>query len=420
MLGTFLVLFLFGFSVVAAMSIPSLVYIIINKVPLSMVATKFHFALDSFPLIAVPIFIFAGNLMNTSGITKRLFDFADAVVGRMYGGLAQVNIFASLIFAGMSGAALADVGGLGQVEIKAMTEKGFTKEYSTAVTIASATVGPIFPPSIPLVIFGAATGTSIVKLLLSGIVPAIIAVVTMMLLTVYLAVKKKFPRRTEKMPRKVFRAIFVSAIPTLLAPVILVGGMLTGLFTPTETSSVCVVYILVLGMAVYKELTPTDVVRAAKETLQQTSSMCVIIAAAALFGWILTVEQSAKFFSNAMAGFVGNDIILLILLNVMLIFAGMFMDSTTATLVLIPLVMPTMVAAGIDPVHLGIVTVFNLMLGMITPPFGLSLFISSRVGNVTIPAVTREVAIYYLPLGFTLFIITFFPKCSLWMADLFF
>lgn len=407
-----------GFPVVTAILIPSIFYILMNGLPMDLIAQRMQYALDSYTLIAVPLFILVGNLMNSSGITTRIFHFADVLTGRLPGGLAQVNIFASLVFSGMSGAALADVGGLGQIEIKAMKEKGFSVPYSAAVTVASATVGPIFPPSIPLVIYGSIAGVSIVKLLLGGIGPALLAVAAMMGLTAIIAKARKFPR-AARWPtlREVWQA-FVPALPALLTPALLVAGMLTGIFTPTEASAITVVYVLLISGFVYKELTWKGFLYALYETVKSTCSVLVIVAAAALFGWILAVEQVPQAFSAWFMSISNNPAVLLLLLNLMLFVVGMFLDSTTAILLLVPIIIPPLVRLGIDPIHLGLIFVFNIMCGLITPPMGLSLFMVSRVGQVPIKDVVKEVIPYYIPLGLTLLMITYLPQVVLWIPNL--
>ncbi len=415
MILSFLALFLIGAPLVLALALPTTIYVLLHGIPIEILCTRYLYALDSFTLIAIPVFIFAGNLMNESGITRRLFKFADVMVGRAPGGLAQVNIFASLIFSGMSGAALADVGGLGKVEIEAMTERGFPKAYSAGVTVASATIGPIFPPSIPLVLFGAVTGTSIVKLLLAGIIPAILAMILLMIMTAYIASKRKFPRR-ERLPslREITSAL-APALPALLAPLLLIAGMLSGLFTPTEAASFVVAYMLLIGVFVYRDFNLEHLRVAAIETGRQTAAICIIIAVAALFGWVMTIERVPAMFMEIMAPFMGNTVLLLIVINLLLLVVGMVLDSNTATLIVIPIIMPTLLAAGLDPVHCGIIIVFNLMIGLMTPPMGLSLLMVSNMVKLPIWNVLKEVSWYFVPLAATLIIITFFPAISLWI-----
>ncbi len=414
----FFILFVIGFPVVLAIAIPALIYVFVNGVTIDMVAQRMHYSLDSYPLIAVPVFIFVGNLMNSSGITSRIFKFADTLVGRLPGGLAQVNIFASLIFSGMSGAALADVGGLGQIEIRAMKERGFTGSFASAVTCASATVGPIFPPSIPLVIYGSVASVSIVKLLLAGITPAILAVVTMMLMTGFISIVRGYPR-AERWPtlREIVHD-FLPAFPALMTPILLIFGMLSGLFTPTEAASVTVAYVLLISTVIYRELTWRHLMTAAFETVKSTSAILLIVAAASLFGWILAVEQIPQLFSETLLSISTNPYVLLLILNGILLVVGMFLDSTTATLLLVPIIVPPLVGAGIDPIHLGLVFIFNIMIGLVTPPMGLSLFMVSNIARVPIKDVMKAILPYFIPLIATLLIITYVPQFVLWIPNL--
>ena len=414
----FFILFMLGFPVVLSIMIPALVYVFSNDIPITMVAQRMHYALDSYPLIAVPVFIFVGNLMNSTGITTRIFNFADTLVGRLPGGLAQVNIFASLIFSGMSGAALADVGGLGQIEIQAMKEKGFSVPFSSAVTVASATVGPIFPPSIPLVIYGSVAGISVVKLLLGGILPAILAVITMMILTGVLAVLRNYPR-AERWPtfHEALRD-FVPALPALLTPALLITGMMIGIFTPTEAASATVVYVFFIGLVIHKELSFPHIKTALFETIKSTSTILIIVSAASLFGWILAVEQIPQIFSAALLSISQNPLVLLLILNVILFIVGMFLDSTTATLLLVPIIVPPLVGAGVDPIHLGLVFIFNIMIGLVTPPMGLSLFLVSEIAKCPIKDVVRETIPYLIPLVATLLIITYVPQTVLLIPNM--
>ena len=402
-----------GCPVVLAILIPSALYIYFGPFPVELLGQRMTYALDSFPLVAVPVFIFVGNLMNQAGVTARIFRFADTLVGRVPGGLAQVNIFSSLIFSGMSGAALADVGGLGKIEVKAMTERGFSRAFSGAVTAASAVVGPIFPPSIPLIIYGSVTGVSIVQLLLGGIIPAIICVALLMATTAVLARINGYPRSARwSRPGEVWAAL-VPAIPALATPVLLVGGMLLGFFTPTEAASVTVVYVIAISSLVYRELTTAHLLYAAYETIKSTAAILIIVSAAALFGWILAIEQIPQTFAAAFLSVSSDPLVLLLVANVILLVTGMFLDSTTATLLVIPIIASPLHLAGVDPVHLGIVAIFNLMLGLVTPPMGLSLFLITDIAQVSMRAILRALLPFYLPLFATLALLTLVPELSL-------
>ncbi len=415
---TFFGLFMTGFPVVVAIMIPALVYIFANGVPIQMIVQRMQYSLDSYPLIAVPVFIFVGNLMNSTGITTRIFRFADTLVGRLPGGLAQVNVFGSLIFAGMSGAALADVGGLGLVEIQAMKEKGFSVPFSCAVTVASATVGPIFPPSIPLVIYGSVASVSVVKLLVGGIIPALISVAAMMTMTGILAVMRNYPRASRWPSLNELVSTLIPALPALFTPVLLIIGMLAGIFTPTEAASITVLYVFIIGIFVHRELTFEHVKNALYETVKSTSTILIIVSAASIFGWILAVEQIPQIFSAFLLSISRNPIVLLLILNLILFLAGMFLDSTTATLLLVPIVAPPLVSAGVDPIHLGLVFIFNIMIGIVTPPMGLALFLVSDIAKCPIKDVVRETIPYLIPLIATLVIITYVPQTVLLIPNL--
>jgi len=416
-LALFFVLFMLGFPVAVSVLLPAILYILTNNIPIDIIAQRIQYSLDSYTLIAVPVFIFAGNLMNSSGITNRIFNFADTLVGRLPGGLAQVNIFGSLIFAGMSGAALADVGGLGMVEIDAMKNKGFSVPFSAAVTIASATVGPIFPPSIPLVIYGSVASVSIGKLLLGGIGPAILATITMMIITVVLSFRRGMPRAERWPSLRKLMTDFFPAFPALMTPVLLIAGMILGFFTPTEAASIVVAYMLIVSFF-YRELTWQHLLKAAWETVRSTSGILIIVGAAAIFGWILAIEQIPQLFSQSLLSVSKEPWVLLLILNGMLLIVGMFLDSTTAILLMVPIVVPPLVSVGIDPIHLGLVFVFNIMLGLITPPMGLSLFLVCDMAKVSMREVIVEVVPYFITLVVTLLIITYIPAITLFIPGL--
>lgn len=417
-LAIFAGMFLVGFPIVLSILVPSALYIALNGFPIELIGQRMTYALDSFPLVAVPVFIFVGNLMNQAGVTARIFRFADTLVGRVPGGLAQVNIFSSLIFSGMSGAALADVGGLGKIEIKAMAERGFSRAFAGAVTASSAVVGPIFPPSIPLIIYGSVTGVSIVQLLLAGIIPAIICILMLMIATVIIAYRKNLPRAERWSRPSEIRAALWPAIPALFTPVMLVGGMLLGWFTPTEAASVTVFYVIFISSIVYRELTMAHILQAAYETIKSTAAILIIVSAAALFGWILAIEQIPQSFAATLTSISQDPVMLLLIVNLILLIAGMFLDSTTATLLIIPIIAAPLHSAGVDPVHLGIVAIFNLMLGLVTPPMGLSLFLITDIAQVSMRAILKAMMPFYIPLVATLLLLTLVPELSLFLPKM--
>jgi len=417
-IGAFLALFVLGFPVVLAIGMPCILYVFFKGLPIDLIAQRTLYALDSFPLVAVPVFLFVGSLMNSAGISRHIYKFADTATGRLPGGLAQVNIFGSLIFAGMSGSALADIGGIGRIEIDAMRAKGFKGGFAAAVTSASAIIGPIFPPSIPLIIYGTVTGVSVLQLLLGGIIPGLLCVVMLMLMTGVLAVRRNYPRAARWPTGAELWRDLKPAAPALFAPVILIAGMLAGFFTPTEIAAVTVLYTVLVSWLFYRELTWAGVLRAAFETIHASTGILLIVAVAALFGWILSVEQVPQRLTDAMLAISRNPYVLLLIVNVLLIVVGMFLDSTTAILVIAPILAKPLVAAGVDPVHLGMVVVFNLMVGLLTPPMGLALFLVADIAKVSMKEVLREMLPYYIPLGITLLLITYIPSLTTWLPRL--
>jgi tripartite ATP-independent transporter DctM subunit len=414
----FMALFVLGVPVVVAIAVPALVYVLISGFPLELMAQRMTYALDSFPLVAVPVFIFVGSLMNQAGITSHIYKFAHTLGGRVPGGLAQVNVIGSLVFSGTSGAALADIGGLGRIEIRAMTRAGFSRAYSAAITGASAVVGPIFPPSIPLIIYGSATSTSIVQLLIGGIMPALLYTALLMITVAWLSYRYNHPRSKRWPTMKELLSTFVPAFPALITPLLLVGGMLEGLFTPTEAASITVAYILFITMVFYGGITWARLRFALFDTVKTSSAVLIIVSAAALFGWVMTVEQLPQMFTRSLLSISTDPLMLLFVVNVLLLIVGMFLDSTTATLLVAPLVAAPLVLAGVDPVHLGIIFVLNLMIGLLTPPLGLALFLLSDIAKVSMWSVLRATVPFYVPLLLSLFIITIWPGLTLWLPQL--
>jgi len=414
----FVALFIIGFPVVVAIAVPALLYVLLSGFPLELAAQRMTYALDSFPLVAVPVFIFVGSLMNQSGITSDIYRFAHTLGGRVPGGLAQVNVIGSLVFSGTSGAALADIGGLGRIEIRAMVRAGFSRPYSAAITGASAVVGPIFPPSIPLIIYGSATSVSIIQLLIAGIMPALLYVALLMLTVAWLAKKYNHPRSARWPTFQELWDTFWPAAPALLTPVLLVGGMLLGYFTPTEAASITVAYILLIATVFYGGMSWARLRFALFDTVKTTSAVLIIVAAAALFGWVMTIEQLPQTFTRSLLSISTDPLMLLLVVNVLLLIVGMFLDSTTATLLVAPLVTAPLVMAGVDPVHLGIIFVFNLMIGLLTPPMGLALFLLSDIAKTPMSAVLKSVIPFYIPLFVSLFIITIWPELTLWLPKM--
>ena len=374
----------------------------------SVLAQKMQFGLQNFLLIAIPLFILTAKLMNTAGITGKIFSFADTLVGFLPGGLAHANVVASLIFAGMSGAAVVDAAGLGQIELDAMTKNGYPKDFSVGVTAASSTIGPIFPPSIPMVVFSFVSGVSVGRLFLGGVVPGVLMAISLMLIVAFYAKKHNFPRQPFPTFTIAFRG-FAEAFFPLLTPIILLGGIWLGVFTPTEAAAVAVCYALIIGVFVMRELSLKDVGRAFIETARETAAIGFLVAASALYGWILMRSGLIIKLAEWLVSISQNPLHILLIINVFLLVVGCFLDSTVAILILGPMLIPVIEKVGIDPVHFGVVMVLNLMIGLLTPPFGIVLFVMVKVSGLKFEEVVKSTLPFLIPLFVVLILIVIFP-----------
>lgn len=388
-----------------------------TRMNVPVIVQRMMYGINNFLLLAIPLFILAARLMNTSGVTTRLFNFATTMVGFMPGGLGHANCVASLIFAGMSGAAVADAAGLGQVELKAMDEAGYDKEFSVAITAASSTIGPIFPPSIPMVIFGLVAGVSVGRLFLGGVLPGVVMAVSLMVMVWMYAKKRNYPRAPFPTLRIVWKASVQAFLP-LMTPVILLGGIWTGWFTPTEAAAVAVAYALILGTAVYRDLKWNDLVEAFIGTAKDTAAIGFIVTAASFYGWLLMRTGAPAAMAEGMLNFSRDPLTLLLIINLFLLVVGCFFETIVAILILGPILMQVVTQVGIDPVHFGIIMVLNLMIGLLTPPFGVILFVMVQVGGLSLEKVVRCTAPFLIPLLVVLVVITFFPPIVTWLPNL--
>jgi tripartite ATP-independent transporter DctM subunit len=407
-----------GLPIAIAMGLSAAAVIWWNDLPLTVIAQRTINALDSVPLLAVPMFIFAAALFNAAGITRHLFDLIRLLVGRIRGGLGHVTVGANLVFSGISGAALADIGALGGTQIRMMREQGYRDEFAAGITMAAATIGPIFPPSIPLIIFAAAAEVSAVKLLLAGALPALVIAALLMLQIAWMAGRQDLPRDTVKFERARLLRAFGVALPALLAPVILIGGLVSGFFGPTEVAGITVVYALLLGTLVYRELTWAGVVAAARETVHASASVLFIVGSAALFAWVLTIDQLPMRATGFLLELSKNPVVLLLIVNALLLVVGMVLESIAAILILAPILAPALEAAGVDPVQLGVVVVLNLMIGLLTPPVGMSLYMVSSIARMPLHRVVAGALPFLLPLIAALLVVTFVPALSTWLPNL--
>jgi tripartite ATP-independent transporter DctM subunit len=415
----FLVIMLLGAPIAVAMGMSAGIVLWWFDLPLSVLAQRMVNALDSTPLLAVPMFIFAATLFNASGITDRLFTLVRMVVGRIRGGLGHVSVLTSLIFSGMSGAALADIGALGGTQMRLMREQGYRPEFAAGITMAAATIGPIFPPSIPLIIFASAAQVSAVKLLLAGVVPGLIITLLLMVQIAVMSRRQKLPRDTITVTARALIRQMLIAFPALCAPLVLIGGLVSGLFGPTEVAGVTVVYALLLGFVVYRQLTLRGVWDAARETVRATASVLFIVGAAALFAWVLTIDQVPMLATNFFLGLSSSPFVLLMIVNVLLLVVGMFMESIAAILILAPILTPALLSAGVDPVQLGVVVVLNLMIGLLTPPVGMSLYMVSIMARMPLHRVIAGAMPFFIPLLLSLLAVTLVPEISTWFPSLF-
>lgn len=459
LLGSFLLLMLIGVPVAISMAVASVLYIVLYGVaPDIIVAQRMIAGVESFPLLAVPFFILAGNLMNSAGVTGRIYSFAVALVGWMKGGLAQVNIIGSVIFSGMSGTALADAAGIGTIEIKAMKDHGYPVEAAVGVTAASATLGPIFPPSLPFVIYGMMANVSIGALFMAGILPGIVMTLLMMITVAAFAYVKRWGSDAPFDLRQLFSAgmeivvvllvplaIYLmirsgvsmnaaagialvallvldwyfrfSAVMALMTPVILIGGMTMGWFTPTEAAVAAVLWSLFLGLVRYRTMTLSTLAKASFDTIETTASVLFIVTAASVFAWLLTVSQAAQLLSDAILSITDNKWVFLVLVNLLMLFVGCFLDTIAAITILVPILLPIVAKFGIDPVQFGLIMTLNLMIGLLHPPLGMVLFVLSRVGKLSVERTTMAILPWLAPLFVALIMITFIPSVSLWLPQ---
>jgi tripartite ATP-independent transporter DctM subunit len=370
-----------------------------------------------FIIIAVPLFIFTANVMNTGKVTDLLFEFAMGLVGRLRGGMGHVNVVASFIFSGMTGSAVADASGLGMMEIEAMRKYGYDDGFSCAITAASATIGPIFPPSIPMVFYAMLSGTSIGALFLGGMIPGVVLGVALMGYVAFVARRRGYPRGV-RVTLKQFAWTTLRAFPALLTPVILLGGIYTGVVTPTEAGALAGFYALVISMLVYRSLGLENLWGIIKDTVRRTGTVSIIVGSAFTTAYVVAIENIPDMFATALLDMTTNRYVLLLIINVLFILLGMLIDTSTIIVVFIPMVLPLVQEVGIDLVHFGVVVVLNMMIGLSTPPFGVLLFIVSGVSDTPLKAVIKDAIPMVLVMLGVLFLLTYVPDIVLFLPNL--
>ncbi len=390
---------------------------LIKGIDLLTVPLRLFNGADNFPLLAIPLFVLTGSLMNSAGISRRLIDFASALVGFIRGGLAMVNIVTSMFFAEISGSAVADAAALGSILIPAMRKKGYPLDFSAAVTSASATCAIIIPPSIPMIIYAVMAETSIVRLFMAGVIPGIMAGGSMMLLSYYFAIKKKWPVE-EIFDLKNVWITFKEASWTFLIPIVIIGGIFSGFFTATESAGIAAACALFVGMFVYRELKIKSLPKVLLDAGEQTAIVMFIVAGSALLSWVLTNEMIPQRIAASIIAMTQNKYVILLMMNVFFLFAGMFLHSAAAIIMIVPIVMPLVNMVGIDPVHFGLIVTFNLGIGQQTPPVASVLLTTCSVAKVSITEVMR-VNIYFILIAlFVLFFLTYVPAVSMFLPNL--
>lgn len=416
-LASLLLLMALKVPVAWAMIISSVIALLVDgSMPMVIVAQRLWGGLESFPLLAIPLFVFAGNLMNIGGGAERIFSFCMSIVGHLKGGLAYVNVLSSIIFAGMSGAATADAAGLGQIEIEAMLKDGYTPEYSAAITAASSIIGPIIPPSVPFVIYGVMAQVSIGSLFLAGVVPGLIIGIILMLM-IYLPMRKSDMKVRAKASFRQVVATFRASFLALLAPVIILGGIFSGAFTPTEAGAAASLYALILGF-VYRQIRLRDVPRLLGETMLATAQVTFTVAAAGLFGWILTRFNFPATVTELLMSFTSSKYVALLLINVALLILGCFIDATALLIMMTPVLIPIANTFGISLVHMGLIVVICCMIGINTPPVGICLYIVSDIAKAPMTKVVREMMPFYIAYIISLFFLSAFPQISLFLPNM--
>lgn len=413
MLLLFVAFLLLGIPVAFTIGFTSLLAIISQGFPIGLISQRMFVGLDSFPLMALPMFVLAGNLMGGGGITRRLWQFSRSALGYIPGGSGHVSVVSSMIFAAMSGSALATVGGLGKMQIEGMVEDGFKVEDAGAISAAASTIGPIIPPSIVFVLYGVLAGVSVGKLFLAGVVPGVLMGLSLMVYVAFLVYRH--PEQYIRRPRvrgKALLMAFLSAVPSFMTPVIIIGGILFGIFTPTEAASVAGFYAFVLGL-IYKEFTAKSLWRILVDTTKTSASIMLIIGFANAFSWLLTSMGAEQLFLNFITSVSDSKIIVLLALNIALLIVGCFVETNSAVILLTPILVPTMTAMGVDPVHLGIIMSTNLLIGILTPPMGMALYIVQGICHAPFEKIVHAVIPPIVALLVVQLFVTYIPWISL-------
>ncbi|MFT0547576.1 TRAP transporter large permease [Allopusillimonas ginsengisoli] len=414
--GVFIVGLVIGIPVAITLGVSSLAYLLYQGIPIVVMPQKMYAGIDSFVLLCIPGFILAGNLMNSGGITERIIRFANATVGWMRGGLGLTNVAGSMLFGGISGTAVADAASLGSVLIPGMKKAGYPADFSAAVTAASSTVGPMIPPSVPMIIVGALSGISVGKMFLAGAVPGILMGLAMMITTYIIAIKRDFPRQAWQGLGELFKS-FLGAFWAIFMTVLIVGGLMTGLATPTETAIVACIYALIVGRFVYGELALSKVPGIIIDSAIASAAILALVGFANVFGWILVSERIPQTIASAVLSVTDNKYLVILMINILLLIVGMFMETIAALIILFVPLLTLAQSVGIDPLHFATFAVLNLMIGLTTPPVGVCLFICANIARLPLAPVVRAIAPFLLTNILVLLAVSYFPPLATWLPS---
>lgn len=398
--------------------VPLLYLIFFRGIPLVAIASRLYGGIDNYTLLALPFFILAGNLMNHTGITKDLVNLARLLVGRVRGALAQVNIVVSIIFAGLTGAAVADTAAIGSILVPTMVEEGYSPEYSAAVTATSSIIGPIIPPSIIMVIYSSVTGESVGALFMGGFIPGLLVAASLMVLAYYYAIKNNHPKRTERIERKEAIQIIKRSVVALLVPVIIIGGILSGMFTPTEAAAIACFYAFLVGIFYYRALTAKNMIDSLINAGIVSATILFIISTSQVFSMVLTLERIPEHIAQVMTTVVPNKYIFLLIVNILLFFMGMIMETGASVILLAPILLPVATSFGIHPLHFALVMLVNLNVGLATPPVGVCLFTVSPIAKVSLEKIIPKAMPFVIAEMVAVFLITYIPDLILLLPRL--
>lgn len=418
LLISFIVLILMNIPIVFSLAISCLLALLYYaNIPLTVIPQRIFNGLDSFPLLAIPFFILAGTIMDKGGVSIKIINLADKLVGHIRGGLAMITVVASMIFSSMTGSSTAATAAIGKIVVPSMNEKGYSKGFSAALVAASGSLGSVIPPSITLIIFGVVASASIGKLLIGGLLPGILLGISLMIVSYIISIIKKYPAE-RRSSLKELGAAFLDSILALLMPAILLGGIMLGIFTATEAAVVAIIYGILVGMFIYKKLKFKDFPSIFYETILISSMVILIIGVADLFGWIVTSQQLPQLVANFITSLTTNPYLILFIILIFLLFVGLFMEAAASIIILTPVLLPITDSMGIDPVHFGVVMIVALSIGVITPPMGVNLFVASAITKVNITVVIRHIWPFVLALVLALLIIAYVPIITMWLPSM--